>query len=101
MRKWHEMARLPEWLLNQINKMERSYSMTSNVFIRYADIFEQLFLPPPNEKKNCKFRYSFELHSFSHIISIFYLITGPQNVLMENSLRYVGACIFVLKIKTK
>ncbi|XP_073834995.1 retinoblastoma-family protein [Musca autumnalis] len=56
MRKWHEMAKLPESFLNQINKMERCYSITSNVFIRYADIFEQLFVPPPNEKKNCKFR---------------------------------------------
>ncbi|XP_037823017.1 retinoblastoma family protein [Lucilia sericata] len=56
MRKWHDMAKLPESFLNQINKMERSYNITSNVFMRYSDIFEQLFMPPPNEKKNCKFR---------------------------------------------
>lgn len=56
MRKWHEMAKLPESFLNQINKMERSYSITSNVFKRYGDIFEQLFIIPPNEKKNYKFR---------------------------------------------
>uniref|UniRef100_A0A1I8PFF0 Retinoblastoma-associated protein A-box domain-containing protein n=1 Tax=Stomoxys calcitrans TaxID=35570 RepID=A0A1I8PFF0_STOCA len=56
MRKWCEMAKLPEQFLNQINKMERSYSITSNVFMRYTDIFEQLFVPPPNEKKNSKFR---------------------------------------------
>lgn len=58
MKKWHDMAKLPESFLNQINKMERSYSITSNVFMRYSDIFEQLFVPPPNEKKNCKFRYN-------------------------------------------
>ncbi|XP_075155249.1 retinoblastoma-family protein [Haematobia irritans] len=56
MKKWHDMAKLPESFLNQINKMERSYSITSNVFMRYSEIFEQLFVPSPNEKKNCKFR---------------------------------------------
>lgn len=57
MKKWHEMAKLPESFLKQINKMERSYSITSNVFRKYGDIFEQLFVSPPNEKKNCKFRW--------------------------------------------
>lgn len=56
LRNWHEMAKLPESFLKQINKMERSFSITSNVFMRYNDIFEQLFTPSPNEKKNCKFR---------------------------------------------
>lgn len=34
--------------------MERSYSITSNVFKRYSDIFGQLFISQPNEKKTLK-----------------------------------------------
>lgn len=51
------MAKLPESFMNQINKMERGYSITSNVFKRYSDIFEQLFKNCSDEKKNCKYRY--------------------------------------------
>ncbi|KAL9885250.1 retinoblastoma-family protein isoform 2-T2 [Glossina fuscipes fuscipes] len=80
MRKWHEMAKLPESFLNQINKMERSYSITSNVFKRYGDIFEQLFMVPPNEKKNYKFRSAKCPYSkLFEICWCLYLCTKNQN----------------------
>uniref|UniRef100_A0A1A9VP38 Retinoblastoma-associated protein A-box domain-containing protein n=1 Tax=Glossina austeni TaxID=7395 RepID=A0A1A9VP38_GLOAU len=80
MRKWHEMAKLPESFLNQINKMERSYSITSNVFKRYGDIFEQLFIIPPNEKKNYKFRSAKCPYSkLFEICWCLYLCTKNQN----------------------
>ncbi|XP_037939043.1 retinoblastoma family protein-like [Teleopsis dalmanni] len=53
---WHEMANLSENFFHQIERLERTSSITFHLFHYYNKAFDQLFQYPPYERKNTKYR---------------------------------------------
>jgi len=53
---WCEMANLSQDFIQQIEELERKFSITFTIYKKYRVIFEQVFLCPPNEKKHSKYR---------------------------------------------
>lgn len=51
------MANLPQEFVNEIEVLERRFSITFTLYKRYRSIFDQLFTCPPNEKKPSKYMY--------------------------------------------
>lgn len=56
MKSWCEMATLSKNFINQIERLEQGFIITLNLFEWYNKIFDQIFIVPPNEKKNKKSR---------------------------------------------
>ncbi|KAL7742682.1 hypothetical protein ACLKA6_005140 [Drosophila palustris] len=52
---WCDMANLPQDFIQQIEELERKFSITFTLYKKYRVIFEQVFLCPPNEKKHPKY----------------------------------------------
>ncbi|XP_030569710.1 retinoblastoma family protein [Drosophila novamexicana] len=51
---WCDMANLPQVFVQQMEELERKFSITFTIYKRYRNIFEQLFICPPNEKKHSR-----------------------------------------------
>ncbi|KAH8325365.1 hypothetical protein KR067_003087 [Drosophila pandora] len=54
-KQWCDMANLPQEFVNEIEVLERRFSITFTLYKRYRSIFDQLFTCPPNEKKPSKY----------------------------------------------
>ncbi|XP_017869842.1 PREDICTED: retinoblastoma family protein [Drosophila arizonae] len=51
---WCDMANMPHTFAQQMEELERKFSITFTIYKKYRDIFDQVFLCPPNEKNHSK-----------------------------------------------
>jgi len=49
------MANLPQEFVNEIEVLDRKFSITFTLYKRFRTIFDKIFSCPPNEKKHSKY----------------------------------------------
>ncbi|KAH8289618.1 hypothetical protein KR054_008058 [Drosophila jambulina] len=59
-KQWCDMANLPQEFVNEIEVLDRKFSITFTLYKRFRTIFDLIFVCPPNEKKHSKYT---SLHS--------------------------------------
>lgn len=52
---WCDMANLPQEFVNEIEVLDRKFSITFTLYKRFRTIFDLIFMCPPNEKKHSKY----------------------------------------------
>ncbi|KAH8419829.1 hypothetical protein KR009_003086 [Drosophila setifemur] len=54
-KQWCDMANLPQEFVNEIEVLDRKFSITFTLYKRFRTIFDKIFTCPPNEKKHSKY----------------------------------------------
>ncbi|KAH8273450.1 hypothetical protein KR018_001581, partial [Drosophila ironensis] len=62
-KQWCDMANLPKEFVNDIETLDRKFSITFTLYKLYRKIFDQIFTCPPNEKKHSKYMSLHSNHS--------------------------------------
>lgn len=75
MKKWSDMAGLPQEFIDKVNKLERNFAVSTVIFKKFEPIFSDIFQHPTDshqnkQNRNKKQRYQNYSCFYDHILSI-------------------------------
>lgn len=102
MKKWSDMANLPHEMRERVDHLERNFSVTTVIFLKYKPIFEQIFKSPivsplkPKSRKQSKKLTVTSSEVFSFCWTLFVYVKSKYSAISDdlvNSYHLLLACI--------